>query len=42
VRLLRNIEGIGVVEFQNEDIIRHPLVEKIVRAFELLNDESGG
>lgn len=42
VRLLRNIEGIGVVEFQNEDIIRHPLVEKIVRAFELLNDETGG
>ncbi len=34
VRRLRGFEGIGVVEFDTRDIVRHPLVEKIVRAYE--------
>ncbi|MBI3395838.1 MAG: PhoH family protein [Spirochaetia bacterium] len=34
VGMLREVKDIGVVEFQNEDIIRNPLVERIVRAFE--------
>ena len=32
--LLRNIEGIGMVEFDHRDIIRHPLVKYIVQAFD--------
>ncbi len=32
--LLRKIDGIGMVEFDNRDIIRHPLVGHIVRAFD--------
>lgn len=32
--MLRSIEGIGVVEFDNRDIIRHRLVKYIVEAFE--------
>lgn len=34
VELVRNIDGISVVNFGKEDIVRHPLVSKIIRAFE--------
>ena len=34
VRRLRGYEGVGVVEFAGKDIVRHPLVEQIVRAYE--------
>ena len=34
VRLLGGIEGIGVVEFSDVDVVRHPLVQAIVRAYE--------
>lgn len=32
--LLRKIPGIGFVEFTEKDIVRHPLVQKIVEAYE--------
>lgn len=32
--ILNNINGIGIVEFDNRDIVRHPLVKYIVEAFE--------
>jgi len=31
---LRDIEGIGIVHLSEKDIVRHPLVQKIVRAYE--------
>ena len=34
VELVRSIKGISIVEFGKEDIVRHPLVTKIVDAFE--------
>lgn len=34
VSLLKRIKGISVIEFGPEDIVRHPLVTKIVKAFE--------
>ena len=34
VRRLRGFAGVGVVEFASADIVRHPLVEQIVRAYE--------
>ena len=34
VELVRELKGISVVEFGKEDIVRHPLVTKIVDAFE--------
>ncbi len=34
VDLVRDIKGISIVEFGKEDIVRHPLVTKIVDAFE--------
>jgi len=35
VRRLRGYEGIATIEFGLRDIVRHPLVEQIVRAYEL-------
>ena len=34
VRRLRGYTGVAVVEFGTKDIVRHPLVEQIVRAYE--------
>src|SRR5205807_10248787 len=34
VRLLANLEGIGHVVFTHEDVVRHPLVARIVSAYE--------
>jgi phosphate starvation-inducible PhoH-like protein len=34
VRRLRGFAGVGVLEFSAKDIVRHPLVQQIVRAFE--------
>lgn len=32
--ILRGVEGIGIVEFDKRDIVRHPLVKQIVEAFD--------
>ena len=34
LRILRDVKGIGVIEYQKKDIVRHPLVQKIVDAYE--------
>ncbi len=34
VSLLDGVEGVGVARFAAEDVVRHPLVERIVRAYE--------
>ncbi len=35
---LRGVEGIGIVEFDRRDIVRHPLVKYIVEAFDRRNE----
>jgi len=37
--LLRNIKGIGFCHFSKEDVVRHPLVQKIIHAYEIHQDE---
>ncbi|MBO7107246.1 MAG: PhoH family protein [Verrucomicrobia bacterium] len=32
--LLKNIPGIGIKEFQKHDVVRHPLVQRIIQAYE--------
>lgn len=32
-RILRNIDGIGYLELDEEDVVRHPLVKAIIRAY---------
>lgn len=38
IELTKNIKGIKTITFKNEDIVRHPLVAKIVKAFDKQND----
>ncbi|MBE9560157.1 MAG: PhoH family protein [Proteobacteria bacterium] len=38
LKILTDIEGVGITQFQKGDIVRHPLVKKIVHAYE--QDES--
>lgn len=35
IELVKDIKGIGCIFFNNNDIVRHPLVSKIVKAFEV-------
>lgn len=34
VQALRNVEGVGIVEFHRRDVVRHPLVQRIIEAYE--------
>ncbi len=38
MHLLKNVEGIGITQFEASDVVRHPLVKKIVDVYE--KDES--
>ena len=40
IELTKNINGIKTIFFKNEDIVRHPLVSKIVKAFEKSSQDS--
>lgn len=32
--ILKDIEGVGILEFSSEDVIRHPLITRIVKAYD--------
>ncbi len=34
IEVLEDVEGIGMTQFRNEDVVRHPLVQAIVRAYD--------
>jgi phosphate starvation-inducible PhoH-like protein len=38
-RVLSHVEGIGFVHFTDRDVVRHPLVQRIVRAYESYSAE---
>jgi len=40
LRVLRDVDGIGKVEFGKKDIIRHALVQRIVEAYEAFDKET--
>ncbi len=40
ISMLEDIKGIKVIRFTNDDIVRHPLVSKIVKAFDRKNTEN--
>ena len=39
--ILRDVDGIGVVEFGHDDVVRHKLVQRIVEAYKLHAEETG-
>ena len=40
MRILKGVEGIGVIEYGKKDIVRHPLVQRIVDAYEKRESET--
>ncbi len=34
VRVLRNVEGIGICELNNQDVVRHVMVQRIIKAYD--------
>jgi phosphate starvation-inducible PhoH-like protein len=38
--ILNGVEGISFVHFNDRDVVRHPLVQRIVKAYERANDAS--
>lgn len=42
VNLLKGVEDIAICTLTGRDIVRHPLVQKIVKAYEKADEESGG
>jgi phosphate starvation-inducible protein PhoH and related proteins len=41
LEILKGVEGISVVQFDEKDVVRHPLVQRIVKAYERYNDLVG-
>src|SRR5215469_7974421 len=41
VDVLRNVEGISFIQFDDRDVVRHNLVQKIVKAYERYNEIIG-
>ncbi len=41
VEVLKGVEGISFVQFDETDVVRHPLVQRIVKAYERYNDAVG-
>lgn len=42
LRILKGVRGIGVIEYEKKDIVRHPLVQRIVDAYEKRETEVSG
>ena len=40
LHILRGVEGIGIIEYGKKDIVRHPLVQRIVDAYESREKET--
>jgi len=40
-RILRDVSGVGFTRFTAEDVVRHPLVARIIRAYESAGPANG-
>ena len=40
-RVLRDVKGIGFTRFTAEDVVRHPMVAKIIKAYEAQSKSNG-
>ncbi len=41
VDILRGVEGVSVIQFDERDVVRNALVQRIVRAYERYNEQTG-
>jgi phosphate starvation-inducible PhoH-like protein len=42
LQILRGVDGIGVCEFSKADVVRHPLVKRIIAAYEVAEAQTQG
>ena len=42
MRVLKNVEGIGICELTNADVVRHVMVQRIVEAYERYETAKSG
>ena len=42
MRVLRNVEGIGICQLTNADVVRHVMVQRIVEAYERYEEAKNG
>ena len=42
LRVLHGVEGVSIVHFTDRDVVRHPLVQRIVKAYERFVPASAG
>jgi phosphate starvation-inducible PhoH-like protein len=40
--VLKGVDGISFVQFDEKDVVRHPLVQRIVKAYERYNEAAAG
>jgi Phosphate starvation-inducible protein PhoH, predicted ATPase len=41
IKVLKGVEGIGFVQFGREDVVRHPIVARIIKAYEEYEKKQG-
>ncbi|WP_018935175.1 PhoH family protein [Thioalkalivibrio sp. ALJ24] len=41
IRILEGVEGVGIHHFRGEDVVRHPLVQRIVQAYDAHEEDAG-
>ena len=39
IRVLKNVDDIAIVRFSEKDVVRHKLVQDIIKAYEKANEE---
>ena len=42
INILRGVRGIAFTMFTSRDVVRHPLVQRIVQAYEANTPDDGG
>ncbi len=42
IRVLKNVEGIGICELTDQDVVRHVMVQRIIKAYDDYYKYSGG
>jgi phosphate starvation-inducible PhoH-like protein len=38
-RILKKIQGISFTKFQSKDVVRHPIVQKIIDAYDKIDND---
>jgi phosphate starvation-inducible PhoH-like protein len=39
LKILRNIDGISIVELDTQDVVRHKLVKEIIKAYDKADEQ---